>query len=99
MPTTLSDVPGSTVEKITLALWVFAGSGTIHALVTWKTESEADAVSDLRFLLPNFLGDLAEMAMRRTNLVSGTRQSVDVLNRLMGFICILAFFYCIVPPY
>lgn len=99
MPTNSSDVPGSTVEKITLALWVFAGSGTIHALVTWKTESEADAVSDLQFLLPNFLRGLAEMAMRRTNLVGGGRQSVSVLSRLIRYICILAFFYCIVPPY
>lgn len=87
------------MEKITLALWVFAGSGTIHALVTWKTESEADAVSHLQFLLPNFLGGLAEMAMRRTNLVGGGRQSVSVLSRLIRSICILAFFYCIVPPY
>ncbi|KAK8930162.1 hypothetical protein VCV18_002829 [Metarhizium anisopliae] len=81
MPTNSSDVPGSTVEKITLALWVFAGSGTIHALVTWKTESEADAVSHLQFLLPNFLGGLAEMAMRRTNLVGGGRQSFPILYK------------------
>ncbi|KAG8419559.1 hypothetical protein J3458_004415 [Metarhizium acridum] len=83
--------PGISVEKMTLALWVFAVSGTIYALVTWKTKPEADPVRDLRFLMLNFPGGLAEMAMGRTNLVGGGRQSVSVLSRLMGYLCILAF--------
>lgn len=91
--------PGSTTEKSILALFVFMVSGIVHALVTWKTEPEADPLSDLWFLMLNFLAGLAEMAFRRTQLMNSSRLSVKLLTRLLGYICIMALFYCIVPPY
>lgn len=91
--------PGSTVEKVFLALWVFTVSGVVHGLVTWKTDPEADPLSDFWFLMLNFLAGLVEMSIRHVSLFGGKRKSPTVLSRLMGYLFILAFFYCIVPPY
>ncbi|KAK2606031.1 hypothetical protein QQS21_003549 [Conoideocrella luteorostrata] len=90
---------GSTAEKILLACWVFAVSGCIHALVTWKTEAEGDPLSDVWFLMLNFLAGLVELLIRRQGLLSGLGRRKTVLRRMAGYLCIVLLFYCIVPPY
>ncbi|UNI15920.1 hypothetical protein JDV02_002404 [Purpureocillium takamizusanense] len=92
--------PRGTSEKIFLALWVFTCSGFVHALVTHKTEPEADARSDMWFLVLNFSGGLFEFALRQLQAGTTARsRGQRLLQSGLGYLWVILFFYCVVPPY
>lgn len=88
--------PRGASEKTFLAFWVFTISGVVHALVTHKAEPEAGPLSDMWFLQLNFAGGLLELVLYR---FGGRSRGRRVLQRGLGYLWLLLFFYCIVPPY
>ena len=103
---------GSVAEKALLAMWVFAASGLVHALVTGKTGDSVDVggggdlawiSSDWWFLMLNFGAGLTEVVLSRIFIgkrgSQGPRRPVHLALRLLGYSWVFAFFWCIVPPY
>ncbi|KAJ2906292.1 membrane bound o-acyl transferase family domain-containing protein [Zalerion maritima] len=94
--------PGGGAEKTFIALWVFVVSGLVHGLVAWKTEPEQDARpwGDMKFLLVNFIGGLAEVIVARgVSLMRSNGGRVSPEGKMLGFLWVFLFFYCTVPEY
>lgn len=89
----------TTEEKSFVALWVFAISGIIHALVNIKTDPETNPFLDLQFLLLNFCGGFAESLVTRTIPKSVSNRIPTLVKRVIGFAWVWLFFYCTVSAY
>lgn len=90
---------GTAAEKAFIAFWVFAFSGVAHSFANLKAEPRLDPFIDLRFLLLNFIGGLAESLVIRAIPRSFKHRVPVAVRRLLGYAWVYFFFYCTVPSY
>jgi Membrane bound O-acyl transferase family len=85
--------PGSHAYKAFMAFYLFAASAVSHTLINWQTGALGPLLGDARFLMLNFLAAFVEAWVCRT-LGPCLRFLPRFMVRAMGFVWVLAFFYC-----